>query len=64
MQSEWPVGIFSSLEAMKVLTIKPTPESALCCRFLWPEESVSGVMLLEAAFSLEAVLAKGSNVDI
>ena len=33
-------------------------------RFPCPEEGVSGTMLLEAAFSWEMDLAKGSNVDI
>ena len=52
MRSEWPVGRFSSLEAMEVLTMKPTPASRLsvesfpnqkskCAslwKFSWPEE--------------------------
>ena len=39
-------------------------KAPLCSMFPWPEEGVSGAMLLEAAFSWEADLAKGSNVDI
>ena len=39
-------------------------KAPLCCRFPWQEEGVSGAMLLEAAFSWEADLIKGSNVDI
>ena len=36
----------------------------LSYRFPWLEEGVSGAMLLEVAFSYEAGLSKGSNVDI
>ena len=36
----------------------------LCCSFPWPEEGVSGAMLLETIFFWESDLAKGSNVDI
>ena len=41
-----------------------TWKALLCCRFPWPEEGVSDAMLLEATFSWEADLTKGSNVNI
>ena len=50
---------------MEVLTMKPTPERhPSVVGFPWPEEGISGAMLFADAFSWEADLVKGSNVDI
>ena len=52
MQLEWPVERFSSLA---VMTMKPMPERWFhCCRFPWPEEGVSGAMLLEGCLRLRS----------
>ena len=45
---------------MEVLIMKPS----LRFWFPWPEEDVSGAILLEVAFSKEAGLAKTGNVNI
>ena len=59
MQPEWPVGSLSSLEAMELLTMNPTPD-----RFPRPIKGVASAVFHEATLVCKTDLTESSYVDV